>query len=133
MLDVWKCLYRNKKNTITNSIIDLRNGIKPITDLDYLSWLLWYDQTINLPIIKKLQRKNVCLVSDLLGLTWEIMTKEELERTKGINLNFLEYMAIKQSVKRFIVNAEKKRVNIGPYRPLLLNIVFSQKRVSKYI
>ena len=126
----------SKNNTITNifwryvmsAIIDLRNGTRPITDLVYLSWPIWYDQIIKLPIIKKLQRKNVCLVSDLLGITWEILTKDEIERTRGINLNFLEFMAIKQSVKRFISNAEKKRVNIGPYRPFLLNIVFSQKR-----
>ena len=65
-------LQKQKENSITNifwrdvmsSIIDLRNGIRPITDLDYLSWPLWYDQTINLPIIKELQRKNVCLVSE---------------------------------------------------------------------
>ena len=58
-----------KKNTITNifwkgvmsSIIDLRKWIQPITDLDYLSWPLWYDQTINLPIIKKTAKKK-CLL-----------------------------------------------------------------------
>ena len=71
------------------------------------------------------------MVSDLIGITWEIMSKEEIERTKGVNLNLLEYMSIKQSIKRFINNADKQRVNIGPYRPFLLNIVFSQKRDVK--
>ena len=66
------------------------------------------------------------IVADILGNNWEIMTKIEIERTRGIN--FLEYMSIKQSVKSFIKNADKQRVNIGPYRPYLLNIVFSQKK-----
>ena len=78
-----------KKNTIINtfwkevvqSIIDLRKEVRPITDLDYLSWPLWYDQVIKLPLIKKLQCENVCLVSDLIGITWEIMSKEEIQRT----------------------------------------------------
>ena len=125
-----------KKNTITNafwkdvilSIIELRNNLRPKTDLDYLCWPLWYDQVVKLPIIKKLQKRNVCLVSDLVGIDWEIMSKEEIERTKGVNLNFLEYMSINQSIKKFINNADKQRVNIGPYRPYLLNIVFSQKK-----
>ena len=56
------------------------------------------------------------------------MSKEEIERTKGVNLNLLEYMSINQSIKRFIDNADKQRINIGPYRPYLLNIVFSQKK-----
>ena len=53
-----------KKNTIVNtfwkdviiSIIDLRKELRPLTDLDYLCWPLWYDNIIRLPIIKKLQR-----------------------------------------------------------------------------
>ena len=65
---------------------------------------------------------------DLLDITWEIMTKEEIERTKSVNLNFLEYLSIKQSIKQFIRNADKRRVNLGPYRPYMLNLVFSQKR-----
>ena len=92
-----------KKNTIENtfwkdviiSIIDLRKELRPKTDLDYLCWPLWYDQVIRLPIIKKLQRKNVCLVSDLLEIDWEIMSKEKIERTKGVTLNFLEVMQTK--------------------------------------
>ena len=68
------------------------------------------------------------MVSDLLGINWEIMAKDEIEMTRGANLNFLEYLSIKQSFKRFIKNADKHRVNIGPYRPYLLNIVFSQKK-----
>ena len=71
------------------------------------------------------------MVSDLLGITWEIMFKEEIERTKGVNLNFLEYQSIKQSIKQFIRNADKKRVNVGPYSPYMLNLIFSQKRMSR--
>ena len=66
------------------------------------------------------------MVSDILGITWEILTKKELERTKGIT--FLKYMAINQSVKRFISNADKQSINIGPYRPVLLNVVFLQQK-----
>ena len=66
-------LAEQKKNTIVNtfwkdvitSIIDLRKELRPLTDLDFLCWPLWYDPTIRLPIIKKLQRNNVCMVSDL--------------------------------------------------------------------
>ena len=94
-----------KKNTIVNtfgkdviiSIIDLRKELRPLTDLDYLCWPLWYDHVIRLPIIKKLQRNNVCMVSDLLEIDWEIMSKEKIERTKGVTLNFLEYMSINRS------------------------------------
>ena len=68
------------------------------------------------------------MVSDLLDISWEIMTKEEIERTKGVNLNFLEYLSIKQSIRQFIRNADKRRVNLGPYRPYMLNLVFSQKK-----
>ena len=67
-------------------------------------------------------------MSDLVGIDWEIMSKEEIKRTKGVNLNFLEHMSINQSIKRFINNADKQRANIGPYRPYLLNTVFSQKK-----
>ena len=49
------------------------------------------------------------------------MSKEDIERTKGVNLNFLEYLSIKQSIKQFIRNADKRRVNVGPYRPYMLN------------
>ena len=37
-------------------------------------------------------------------------------------------MSINQSVKRFIANADKQRINIGPYRPVLLNVFFSQQK-----
>ena len=73
------------------------------------------------------------MVSDLLGITWEIMSKEEIERTRGVNLNFLEYLSIEQSIKEFIKNADKKRVNVGPYRPYMLTLVFSQKGMSGHI
>ena len=66
------------------SICDLRVGKIPVVDLDYLSWPLWQDQVINLPSIKKLQKSNVNMVSDLLDKTWELMSKEEIERTKGV-------------------------------------------------
>ena len=93
---------------------------------------LWHDDVIKLPVIKKLQKDNVCLVSDLIGITWEIMSKEEIQRARGVDLN-LEYLSIKQGIKEFIKNAEK-RVNIGPYRPYMLKIVFSQRRdVKTYI
>ena len=101
---------KQKKNTMINifwkdvvqSIINLREYSKPKTDLDYLCWPLWYDQYIKLPLLQKLKKKNVCIVADLLGINWEIMTKVEIERSRGVNLNFLEYLSIKQSVKRFI-------------------------------
>ena len=113
---------------VIQSIIDLRSVLTPITDQDYLCWPLWYDQTLKLPIIKKLQKKNVYMIADLLDRSWEIMTKEEIERSKNVTLNFLEYMSIKQSIKDFIKNAKKQIENTGPYRPYLLNIVFSEKK-----
>ena len=67
---------------------------------------------------------NLC---EDLALDW-IMTKEEIERSKNVTLNFLEYMSIKQSIKGFIKNAKKQIENTGPYRPYLLNIVFSEKK-----
>ena len=73
------------------------------------------------------------MVADLLDRSWEIMTKEEIERTKDVYLNFLEYMSIKQSIKGFIKNAKKQIENIGPYRPYLLNIVFSEKKGCQHI
>ena len=130
-------LLETKTNNITNMfwkdvvqyICDLRVGRIPVVDIDYLSWPLWQDQVINLPEIKKLQKGNVIyMVSDLLDITWEIMSKEEIERTKGVNLNFLEYLSIKQGIKQFIRNADKRRVNVGPYRPYMLNLIFSQKK-----
>ena len=113
---------------VMDSITLLRAEIRPTKDLDYLCWPLWFDQNLNLPLIKKLQNKNVNMISDVLGEFWNIMSKEEIERTRGINLNFLEYMAIHHSVSRFISNAEKNLPNIGPFRPILLSIVFSQQK-----
>ena len=54
-----------KINTTTNrfwkdviqSIIDLRKVLTPVSDQDYLCGPLWYDQTLKLPLIKKLQKK----------------------------------------------------------------------------
>ena len=71
---------------------------------------------------------GVNVVADLLNSTWEILTKETIEQTRNINLNFLEYMAIKQSLTRFIKNARKDRLNVGPYRPYMLNLAFSQRK-----
>ena len=113
---------------VMDSITILRAEIRPMKDKDYLCWPLWYDQNLKLPLIKKLHKKNVDMVSDILGEFWDIMTKEEIERTKGINLNFLEYMAIYHSVSRFISNAEKNSPNRGPYRPIMLNVFFSQQK-----
>ena len=71
------------------------------------------------------------MVSDLLGTAWEILYKEEIEQTRCVNLNFLKYLSIKQSIKEFINNADKKRVNVGPNRPYMLNLAFSQKRYAR--
>ena len=57
---------------------------------------------------------GVNVVADLLNSTWEILSKETIEQTRNINLNLLEYMAIKQSVNSFIKNARKDRLNVGP-------------------
>ena len=83
------------------SMYDLRVIRGPVTDYEYRSWPLWYDQVIKLPE-KKLQKCNVSRVSDLLGTSWEILSKEEIERTRSVTLNFLEYLSIKQSIKEFI-------------------------------
>ena len=48
------------------------------------------------------------MVADLIGLNWEIMSKEEIEISKRVNLNFLEYLSIKQSIKEFIKMQQKK-------------------------
>ena len=125
-----------KKNTIKNafwkevvtSMYDLRKIMKPITDYDYLSWPLWDDNLVRLPDINKLKVCGVNVVADLLNSSWEVLTKATIEQTRNVNLNFLEYMAIKQCITRFIKNAKKDRVNIGPYRPYMLNLAFSQKK-----
>ena len=74
---------------------------------------------------------GVNVVADLLNSTWEILFKETIEQTRNINLNFLEYMAIKQCLTSFIRNAKKDRLDIGPYRPYMLNLAFSQKKNVK--
>ena len=67
-----------------SSIIELRKGIMPKHDLDYLSWPLWYDQNINLPVIKKTPKKICGHGLRYIRNNFEILTKDELERTKGI-------------------------------------------------
>ena len=125
-----------KKNTIKNvfwkevvtSMYDLRKIMKPITDYDYLSWPVWDDKLVGLPDINKLKVCGVNVVADLLNSSWEVLSKATIEQTRNVNLNFLDYMAIKQCITRFIKNAKKDRVNIGPYRPYMLNLAFSQKK-----
>ena len=113
---------------------ELRKVMKPISDYDYLSWPLWEDKVMGLPEIKKLKMCGVSVVADLLTSSWEVLSKVTIEQTRNINLNFLEYMAIKQCITRFIKNAKKDRLNIGPYRPYMLNLAFSQKKdVKTYI
>ena len=105
-----------KKNTITNSfrrevaqsMYDLRHIMKPITDHDYLTWPSWHDKTLRLPEIKTLKVRGVNVVADLLDSTWEVLPKEIIEQSRNVNLNFLEYMAIKQSLTSFIKDANKK-------------------------
>ena len=75
---------------------DLRMFRGPVTDHDYLSWPLWQDQVIKLSDINKLKKCNVCMVSDLLDLSWKRLPKVEVEQTRNVTLNFLEYLAIKQ-------------------------------------
>ena len=129
-----------KKNTIKNSfwrevaqsMYDLRHIMKPTTDHDYLTWPIWHDKTLRLPEIKKkLKVRGGNVVAELLDSTWEVLPKETIEQARNVNLNFLEYTAIKQSLTRFIKNANKNRVNIGPYRPYMLNLAFSQKKDVK--
>ena len=125
-----------KKNSIKNvfwkevaqSMYDLRKIMKPTSDRDYLTWPIWDDKVIRLPETKKFKMCGVNVVADLLKSTWEILSKETIEQTRNININFLEYMAIKQSWKCFIKNARKDRLNVGPYRPYMLNLTFSQKK-----
>ena len=113
-----------EKNTIKNifwtevaqSIYDLRYIIKP---------------TLRLPEIKKLKVRGVNVVADLLDSTCEVLPDETIEQCRNVNLNFLEYMAIKQSLTSFIKNANKNRVNIGPYRPYMLNLAFHRKRDAR--
>ena len=107
---------------------NLRMLMRPATDYDYLSWPIWHDHVIKLPEIKKLKKCSVHVVADLLDSSWEILGRGTIEQTRNITLNFLEYLAIKQSIKEFIKNASKKRVNMGPYIPYMLNLAFSQKK-----
>ena len=73
------------------------------------------------------------VVADLLDSTWEVLSKETIEQTRNVILYFLEYMAIKQSLTGFIKNASKKRMNIGPYRPYMLNLAFRKNGLPRYI
>ena len=82
---------------------------------------------MGLPEIKKLKMCGVSVVADLLTSSWEVLSKATIEQTRNININFLEYMAIKQCITRFIKNAKKDRLNIGPYRPYVKSCIFTKK------
>ena len=71
--------------------------MKPITDYDYLTLPIWHDKMLRMPKIRKLEMCGVNVVADLLDTNWDILSKEIIEQTRYVNLNFLEYMAIKQS------------------------------------
>ena len=57
-----------------------------------------------------------------------ILAKIEIEETKGIK-NFLEYRAIKHGISKFLQNASKKRIDIEPYRPEMLNLY---RKIGQY-
>ena len=89
------------------SMYELRKIMKPTSDYDYLSWPLGDDKVMGLPDIKKLKVCGVSVVADLLTSSWKVLSKATIEQTRNINLNFLEYMAIKQCITRFIKNAKR--------------------------
>ena len=71
------------------------------------------------------------MVADVLDQTWNILSKQEIEERTGVNLNFSEYMALKQGESQFIKNASKETLNSGPHRPEMLNLVLSPKKCVK--
>ena len=86
------------------SMYDLRSRVLPIADFEYLSWPLWYDKS-----------------------------KQEIEETRGISLDFVEYMALKTGVSRFIKNVEKISFIVRPRRPEMLNLMYPTEKMSGYI
>ena len=135
--------YLERKTTCTEikfwkelieSMYNLRLVTRPILDFGYLSWPLWHYGIPQIPKIPSLESKNILMVADLLDPFWEIMSKEEIERNTNVTLNFLEHMAIKKGITKFIKNAERLSLNMGPHRPEMLNLVFTQKKdVNKSI
>ena len=69
---------------------DLRKIMKPITDHEYLTCSIWHGKTLRLPEIRKLKVLRVSVVADLLDSTSEVPSKETIEQTRNVNLNFLE-------------------------------------------
>ena len=63
------------------------------------------------------------MVADVFNTIWKILSKQEIEEPKGVSLNFLEYMALKQGVRIFIKKASKKTLNMGPHNLEMSNLV----------
>ena len=63
--------------------------------------------------------------SDLLDPILGILSTEDIEKMRGIELNSLEYMAIKTRVTKCIQNANKTTLRMGSHRPEMLNLVFT--------
>ena len=70
------------------------------------------------------------MVSDLLDPVWNIQTKEEIKQNNYVTLNFLEYLAIQQGISKYIKDAKMTTRNLKPNRPEMLNLIFSQKKLS---
>ena len=69
------------------------------------------------------------MAADLLAPIWNILSKEE---HRNVRLNFLEYMAITKALT-FSKDAERLMVDIGPFRPKMLNLVFTQQKGCQHI
>ena len=106
---------------------DLRKTIKPSWDYEFLSWPLWHDN-IQIPKIRVLANRNVVMVADVLDQEWNVLQKQALKEKTHTRLNFLKYMAINRGTTKFIKNAVKETVNVGPHRPAMLNLVFTQQK-----
>ena len=102
----------------------------PVHDIEFLSWPLLHDSILKILTIKSLQQKNIFMVSDLLDPVWNIQTKEEIEQNNYVTLNFLEYLAIQQGISKYIKDAKMTTRNLKPNRPEMLNLIFSQKKLS---
>ena len=70
---------------VIQPIYELRKKTKPLLDFEYLSWPLWYDDVIEIPMLRKLEKKNVLMASDLLDPIWNILSKEEIEKQRNVS------------------------------------------------
>ena len=65
---------------------DLRSNVLPVHDYEFLSWPLWGGDVLRLPKMQFLEKNNIIMVADVLNQIWNILSKQEIEEQKGVDL-----------------------------------------------